>query len=397
MSARLLIVRAEQVVTARGVIEQGAVRIEGGRILAVDRAARFPDLGSADRLEGAVLLPGFIDLHMHGYGGHAFGAGLEETRAALWGVAASGVTTCYAALGAGPSLAAIAQSVADAAAMVGVETGGARLAGAFLEGPYISVEKKGAWNPAHLRLPDVRELRELVAAGEGRLQRINVAPELPGALDFIRAARAVEVVVSLGHSNATYDEALAGVAAGATIANHTFNAMSALDHRSPGLVGAALTCDDLLAELILDGVHVHPAAARTLLRARGVDGIALISDSAAIAGLPDGVYRLAGHTVIVRDSICRLADGTLAGSVSPFDRDVRNAPEMLGCGLVELAALSSGNAARAMGIDGRTGAVAPGLDADLVLLDDELHVLATIVGGQVVYRRRSAPPLGARA
>jgi N-acetylglucosamine-6-phosphate deacetylase len=274
--------------------------------------------------------------------------------------------------------------------VVGTDTGGARLAGVFMEGPFISVERKGAWNPANLRTPDVGEMRELVAASESRIRRFNVAPELPGALEFIRAVREAGIAVSLGHSNATYDESLAGMEAGATITNHTYNAMSPLEHRAPGLVGATLTCDRLLGELILDGVHVHPAAALALLRAKGTGGIALITDGSAMTGMPDGTYEFNSRTVIVKDGACRLPEGTLAGSVSTFDRDLRNAREWLGIGLVELVALSSGNAARAMGIDAQTGSIAVGKDADLALLDEELHVLATVVGGRVVYRRGEA-------
>ncbi|MGH2598582.1 MAG: N-acetylglucosamine-6-phosphate deacetylase [Dehalococcoidia bacterium] len=385
-----LTIRASTVVTPMGVIEQGAVRVEGGRISAVDHIARLPMDGEV--LAGALLLPGFIDLHMHGYGGHGFQRGPEETREAVRLVARTGVTTCYAGLGAGPSIEAIARTVAGAAEVVGTETGGARLAGVFMEGPFISVEKKGAWNAAHLRAPNVRELHELIAASQDRIRRVNVAPELPGAPAFICAAREAGIAVSIGHSNATCEQALAGVASGATITNHTYNAMSMLEHRAPGLVGATLTTDALLGELILDGVHVHPAAALALLRAKGSAGVVLITDGSAMTGMPDGTYEFNSRTVIVQDGSCRLPNGTLAGSVSAFDQDVRNAHTWLGVGPAELAAISSGNAARAMGIDDHTGAIAPGMDADLVLLDDDLHVIATVVGGRMVYRREEERP-----
>lgn len=387
MNEPSLLIEAARLVTPAGVLEPGHLRVEGGRIVAVERGAPPAGYGDARVLRGAVLMPGFIDLHVHGYGGASFGGGEAEARMAAQRVAQTGVTTCYAGLGAGPSIAAIAETVAGAAAVVDTRTGGARLAGVFMEGPFISPAKKGAWNPKNLRLPNVTELRELVAASGNRIRRVNVAPELPGALDFIRTARALGIAVSIGHSDATYDEALAGVAAGATITNHTYNAMSPLEHRAPGLVGATLTTDALLAELILDGVHVHPAAARALFRAKGAAGVALITDGAAICGMADGVYQFIGRTVTVAEGACRLADGTLAGSVSGFDRDLRNAAAWLTDDLVELAALSSGNAARALGLSGRTGALAPGLDADLVLLDQELRVLTTVVGGAVVWER----------
>lgn len=388
MNEQPLLIRAERLVTPDGVIEQGAVRVEGGRIAAVDRAERLPEGG--ETLDGAILLPGFVDLHWHGFGGHGLQSGPDEVREAVRQVARTGVTTCYAGLGAGPSIEAIARTVAGAAAVVGTDTGGARLAGVFMEGPFISVEKKGAWNPANLRTPDVAEMRELVAASEDRIRRFNVAPELTSGLDFIRAARDAGIAISLGHSNATYDQSLAGVQAGATITNHTYNAMSMLEHRAPGLVGATLTNDALLAELILDGVHVHPAAALALYRAKGVSGVALITDGSAMTGMPEGTYEFNSRTVIVKDNTCTLPNGTIAGSVSTLDQDLRNARQWLGAGLPELAALSSGNAAKAMGIDSHTGAIASGKDADLVLMDEDLHVIATIVGGRVVYRREGS-------
>ncbi len=387
MNAGALLVRARQVVTPAGVLEDATVRVESGSIVAVDRTARLPADEGALVLEGDVLLPGFIDLHIHGFGGHSFAGGAEDVRAALQGLGATGVTTCCAGLGAGPTLEAIAHTIAGVAALVGETTGGARLAGVFMEGPFISVEKRGAWNPEHLRHPSVAEMRELISASGGTIRRFNVAPELPGAHDFIRAARDEDIVVSLGHSNATYEQAIAGIEAGATVANHTYNAMSGLGHRAPGLVGAVLGHDTLLAELILDGVHVHPGAARALYRARGPEGVALITDGSPMTGMPDGVYDSRGRTLVVEKGACRLPDGTLAGGVSTFDRNLRNALDYLGPDLPALAALSSGNAARALGIDGRTGRIATGLDADLVLLDGQFMVVATIVGGDVVYRR----------
>jgi N-acetylglucosamine-6-phosphate deacetylase len=388
-----VLLRAGKLVTPSGVIEDGAVLIEDGRITAVDRAHRLLPSGtqppSTPALTAPILMPGFIDMHVHGFAGLALGAGAAVAREASRLVAATGVTTWYAGLGHGSSFQEIADSVASVAGAVETVTGGARLAGIFMEGPYISEAKRGAWSVANLRAPSLDEMRRLVDISGGSIRRFNVAPELPGALDFIRAARD-NCIASIGHSNATYEEARAGIAAGATIANHTFNAMSGLDHRSPGLVGAVLASGDLLAELILDGVHVHPAAARALWRARGPDGIALITDGSQMTGMADGTYDRGGRMLVVAGGACRLPDGTLAGSVSTFERDLQNAHAWLTQDLVSLAALSSGNAARAMAIDRETGAIRPGLAADLVLLDDDLSVLATVVAGEVVYRKPGA-------
>jgi len=380
-----MLVRAGRVVTPLGVIERGAVLVEGEKIVAVERADSIVVPDGAMVLDCQVLLPGFIDMHVHGGTGRGFGESTEAAKEIARSMATTGVTTCYAGLGAGATLATIARTVAAAAEAVDVSTGGAHIAGIFMEGPFINPARKGAWNAAHLRVPSIAELDELVAASHGRIRRVNVAPELPGALEFIRAVRERGIVVSLGHSNATFEEALAGVEAGATITNHTYNAMSPLDHRAPGLVGATLARDELLGEVILDTVHVHPAAAAALLRAKGTTGVALITDGSALVGMPKGVYETGGRTLTVEDGSCRLPDGTLAGSVATFDQCVRNAATLAAVDLSGLAALSSGNAARAMGIASGTGAITPGLFADLVLLTGELEVQATIVRGAVVF------------
>lgn len=397
-ATRSLLIRARRIVrgvpgAGADVLHDGAVLVDDGRVVAVDRAARLAQASAAETLDGAVLLPGFVDLHVHGFGGHAFGGRPYDAAEAARLLAQTGVTTCFAAIGAGGAGSEIQDVVLPAAAAVGVEPGGARVAGIFIEAPYISVEKRGAWSAERLRKPSVAELAALVRFAHGTLKRINIAPELPDALEMIRAARDHGVVVSIGHSNASYEQALAGIEAGATIANHTFNAMSGLDHRSPGMVGAVLTTD-LLAELILDGVHVHPAAAKALYRARGPAGITLITDAVAQAGLPDGEYTFAGRAVSVRYGACRLPDGTLAGSVSPFDRNLRLARTILTDDLCELTAVSSTNAARALGLGDVAGVIAPGRPADLVLLDGEFQVLATVVAGKVAYQRASSAGTG---
>lgn len=392
MNDRPLFIRADQVVLpprAHRTLSQGAVRVIDGKIEAADAARILPNYPTFETLECALLMPGFIDLHVHGCGGHSFAAGPEAVREAARLMAASGVTTFYAGLGQGASLAAIAETVAGAAA-AGEETGGAKLAGIFLEGPFISVEKRGAWNAAHLRAPSIPELNELVAASGGCIRRVNVAPELPGAIEFIHAAVEQGIVVSLGHSNATYEQAKAGIEAGARIATHTYNAMSGLDHRQPGLVGAVMR-SGLLAELILDGVHVHPVAAGILQSVKGLYGIALITDGSPLTGMSDGTYEFGGRAVTVRDGAARLADGTLAGGVATFDQVVRNAARWLSPDRDWLAEMSSGKPAFCMDIWEHTSAIEPGMDADLVLLDRDLNVLATVVQGKVVYRAPGMP------
>lgn len=386
MNAHLAI-RARRAVAAARVIHDAVILVEGERIAAIGEAASTPVPPATPQLTVPIAMPGFIDMHTHGAFGHSFDESAAAATEVARRLAPTGVTTCYAGLGAAPTFEKLCDKVAALSA-ARPDSGGARLAGLFLEAPYINPAKHGAWPVSHLRRPDLDELQMLIAAASGTLRRINVAPELPGALPLIHAARDAGLAVSLGHSDAAYDEACAGVEAGATIINHTYNAMSPLAHRAPGMVGFALADWRPVAELILDGVHVHPAAALALFRARGPQGIALVTDNVPVAGLPDGVYPAGRRELHVRDGACRLADGTLAGSTIPFDQSLRNAAQFFALedDLPALALLSAANAARAMGIDDETGTLAPGYFADLALLDDALHPVATVVRGNLAFQ-----------
>jgi N-acetylglucosamine-6-phosphate deacetylase len=386
LAAEPILLRADQVAAGSGVIYQGAVKVVGGRIEEVGDQGEV-GTGSGRVLECAVLLPGFIDLHTHGLGGHSFSDSPDDVRGACRLAVRSGVTSLFATLGESPSLESTAASLAAVSHVVGRDTRGARVLGSFLEGPYISEKGRGAWDAHYLRLPSVQELDYLVSAAGNTLRRVNVAPELPGAFEFIQAAREMGLVVSIGHSDASYEEAMAAVAAGATVATHTYNAMSPLAHRAPGMVGAVLSCQSILAELVLDGVHVHPAAAIALYAARGPSGVALVTDSSPVAGLPDGTYTWGTRQVTVRQGACRLPDGTLAGSVARFDESMRNARTWLTDDVGALGRLCASNAAEAMGVGDHLGYIAPGYEADLTLLGHDFEVLATLVGGEVLFER----------
>jgi N-acetylglucosamine-6-phosphate deacetylase len=261
---------------------------------------------------------------------------------------------------------------------------GARLLGAHLEGPYLSPSRPGAQAPELIRPADPDELAGWLATGVVRL--ITIAPEVPANRAIIGTCRAAGVVVSAGHTDATFDDLVAAVGLGVSHVTHTFNAMRPLHHREPGVVGAAMTLDELTVELIADGVHVHPAAMRALLAARGVDGVVLVPDAIRAAGLPDGEHPLGERTVTVGDGAVRLADGTLAGSVLTMDRGLANLRTASGRDLAALWPTASRNAARIAGVGDRTGVLAAGRDADLVLVDDEVAVHTTIVAGHVVHR-----------
>ena len=262
---------------------------------------------------------------------------------------------------------------------------GARILGVHVEGPYISPKFPGAQPAAAIRPPNLAEFRELLAAGPVRM--ITLAPEEAGAHELIREALMHDVVVVIGHTNATYDECEAAIARGATQATHTYNAMTGLHHRRPGVLGSVLSNDHVYAQLIADNIHVHPAAMKILTRSKGVTHTVLITDAMRATGLPEGQYDLGGQVVTVQDGACRLSDGTLAGSILTMDQALVNFMAATGLSLAEAWPVTSRTPAHAVGLAHEFGAIATGFRADFVLLGDDYTVVATVVGGEVTYLR----------
>ena len=257
--------------------------------------------------------------------------------------------------------------------------------GAHLEGPFLNPRRPGAMDPAWFLEPSASVIERLLAAGGGRVSMMTLAPELPGALQVIAALAGRGVVASLGHSDAAYESACAGVRAGARSVTHLFNAMAPLHHRRPGLLGAALDVENLRCELICDGVHVDPVAMRLALRAKGPGGLRLITDAIAAAGMGDGEYRLGESAVVVRDGRATLpGDDVIAGSTLTMDAALANAVRWLGVTVEQAVAMASANPARLLGLDDRKGAIAAGYDADLAVLDEDLRACSTMVAGRWV-------------
>ncbi|SFP59790.1 N-acetylglucosamine 6-phosphate deacetylase [Actinomadura madurae] len=342
-------------------VRHGALHIAGGTIAAAPGPGDVLDLG------GRYVVPGFVDMHVHGGAGASYQNPAEARRAAEFHLA-HGTTTTMASLvtGTPDELASAVAGLADLAAD-GV------IAGVHLEGPYLSRDRCGAHDPALLRPPDPAEFGRLVRVGRGHVRMITLAPELPGALDLVRAAADAGVIAAVGHTDGPGATARAAFDAGARVATHLFNAMRPLHHREGGPVAAALTDPRVTVELINDGVHVEPAVARLAFAA--TPRVALITDAMAAAGMGDGDYRLGVMDVEVRGGRATLAGGTsIAGSSITMADAFRQAVTEAGLPIERAAEAASLTPARALGLDSRIGSLDPGKDADLVVLDDDLSV-----------------------
>lgn len=364
-------------------IPDSAVLIDGEQIVAVGPMSEVDCPAGATQFDaqGLIVAPGFIDLQFNGAFGHDFTADPSS----IWTVAAQyaryGVTAFLPTIITSPL-----ETVAAARAIVldiPADFRGALPLGLHVEGPFLNVKKKGAHNPNYLQSPTVEAVRDW--SPETGVRIVTLAPELPGALDVIRSLTERGVVVSAGHSMATYDEAIAGFDAGIRYGTHLFNAMPALTHREPGLPGALLADPRVTVGFIADGIHTHPSVIGIVWRALEGRRMSLVTDAMAALGMPAGQHLLGDYDVYVDERSARLADGTLAGSILSLDQALRNVIQLTGCTLNEALGGMTTTAARVLGLEEERGRVAAGSRADLVLLTPDLHVHSTIVGGEVVY------------
>lgn len=362
-----------------GRLEAGAVVVEQERIAQVLRAPRDGEL-PARVIDTSIIAPGLIDLQVNGGFGVEIGADPEALRELARRLPETGVSAYLPTLISSPAAAYRPAFDAFAAAR---DAPGARALGLHLEGPFLSLARKGAHPIEAIEQADERLFEELLACAAVRL--VTLAPERPGAIERIRRLRERGVLVSLGHTDATLDEFLAGVDVGATMATHLYNAMSPFAHRAPGAVGAALTDERVTIGLIADGVHSHPASLRLAVRAKGAARIALVSDMMAAAGMRPGHYQLGDQVVEVDETSARLADDTLAGAVLTLDQGVRNLVRWAKVTPAEALRMATETPAGLLGITDRGRLVAGGI-ADLALFDAELHLQQTIIAGRTVYR-----------
>lgn len=353
-------------------LHTGDVEIEGNKIASVTETE-----GDG---RGGYLLPGLIDIHLHGNSGKDFSDGdYEGLKTIARYLALRGVTSFSPASMTLPEE-TLAKAFRTAVCLRDeAPEGHARLVGITMEGPFFNEEKKGAQAAEHLILPDVAFFERLNEIADGMIKIVCIAPELEGAIEFIREI-SKKALVSEAHTNATYDEAVAGFNAGARHVTHLFNAMSPFTHRSPSVIGAASERDDITAELICDGIHVYPSAVRAAFKMFGAQRICLVSDSISACGMTDGMYQLGGQDVVVRGTRATLRDGTLAGSVTSLFYCMRIAIS-IGIPVADAIRCASYNPAKVMGIAHEVGTVEAGKRADLVLTDNDFHLRETYVGG----------------
>lgn len=333
------------------------------------------------------LAPGYIDLHTHGFQGHDVTTGRPEDVASMARkLPQTGVTSFF------PTIATIAK--AETAHQVGQVAGiaesqqhtSAEILGLRLEGPFINRAKKGAQYEPGIRPPDPAEMEELAAVSQGWVRIVDYAPEEDGGCLFLATVVRLGILACIGHTAATYEQAIRAIDGGARHSTHLFNAMSPLEHRAPGVPGALLTDHRATVEIIADGIHVHPALIKLAVAARGPRDVALVTDAVAPAGLPKGDYNFVGRPVSMRDGAVRLANGALSGSILTLDRAVRNAVKLVGLRWSEAIRMATHTPSRIAGIATRKGSVMPGADADLVALDNHGFVQRTWVRGLLAYR-----------
>lgn len=355
--------------------------LDGGRIERLVSQSDAPPGGPLADVRPHTLAPGTIDVHTHGAVECSFSSGPPEDTYAICRYRAR--TGCTGLLA---TVTGEWDELLEALAKLGRLTGpiahGAALLGIHVEGPFLNAERKGAIGERTIRPPSREELHRMQDIAGGAIRMMTIAPEVPGALEVIGEMVRLGIVPSAGHTDATYDELRAGIDAGVRKSTHTFNAMRPLHHRDPGAVGAILADDRIIAELIPDGAHVHVGAMTALVKAKSPSRVALVTDGVRYAGLPQGVYERAGRgRATIRDGIAVADDGTIAGSVSPMDRNLGLMRTALGLDLDALFGMAALVPAALLGLD-RKGRLAPGMDADFAVYDAELRCLSTFIGGR---------------
>lgn len=372
------------------IYDQGYIQIEDGKIKAVGDLLDAPDHSEPiDLGEGYICIPGFIDVHIHGAAGADAMDATPEALETVSGALPAEGTTGFLATTMTQEKDAIEKALVNAGNTIQkqADSGKAEVLGIHLEGPFISPEKAGAQPTQYIIPPDITLFKKWQQAADHHIKLVTLAPEAEGGLEFVRYLAENGVVASIGHTNATYDEVDQAIAAGATHVTHLYNGMRGLHHREPGVAGAALLRDELLTEVIVDGIHSRPEMIELAYRQKGKDGLVLITDALRAKCLKNGTYDLGGQDVTVKDGEARLANGSLAGSILKMNEAARNVMAFTGCMLSDVVQIGSVNPAKQLNVYDRKGSITPGKDADLVILDQDFNVVMTFCRGELAYKK----------
>ena len=377
------------IVLEQSILENGFLHLKEGKVCSFGHMVDCPPIPDYDLqfdCQSKRIIPGMIDIHVHGAGGFdAMDASVKALDGMAKKLAQEGTTSFLATTMTNP-----ANRIGEAMSAIKmyrerIKQGVPEMIGIHLEGPFIHPVQKGAQPEQHILQPDIELFNEWQRLSGGAIKIVTFAPET-GDRSFVKRLVQEGVIASIGHSNATYAETLEHVRSGVTHATHLFNGMRGLHHREPGVVGAALLADEVYVEVIPDGHHFHPDLLKLILRQKGVERTLVITDGIRAKGMPDGVYDLGGNNVIVRDGKCTLEKGaSLAGSILTMNEARRNMAKWGGLSLLEQSYVTSLNQAKRLGIDSRKGSIGVGKDADVVLLDETDHIEMTICNGTIAY------------
>jgi N-acetylglucosamine-6-phosphate deacetylase len=380
-----LLITGPNVYAEKTILKNGAVLVQDGLIASVSEAQHFSAEKTLEFPANYHLIPGFIDLHTHGADGHDV---MDATPIALAGIcralAAEG-TTSFLATTMTDEISNIEKALAAVQQYSKAPQAGAAILGVHLEGPFIAPSKMGAQRGENILDPDVELFKKWEKISGNLVKLVTLAPEQANVIALIEYLKKQNIVASLGHTNATFEEAQKAIAAGSSYATHLFNAMSGIHQREPGTVTAALLAGTVSAELIVDGFHLHPAIVQLALKLKGKEKIVLVTDAMRAKCLQDGCYDLGGQDVYVKKGRAQLADGTLAGSVLRMPSAVQNMLSFTGCELQDALKMAAENPAKILNVFHKKGSIAEKKDADLVVLNEKLEVVLTICGGNIVY------------